>query len=35
MVLDSDVFLPNYERGEPGGSAFDRMPDYEGQSQEG
>ena len=35
VVLDAGVFLPNYDRSEPGGSAFDRMPDYEGQSQEG
>lgn len=34
VVLDLGVFLPNYDRGEPGGSGFDQMPDYEGQSQE-
>ena len=34
MVLDTGLFLPNYDRSEPGGNGFDRMPDDEGQSQE-
>ena len=35
VVPEPGVFLPNYDRSEAGGSTFDRMPDYEGQSQEG